>query len=39
MTTAEMIEKTYVEYLPDGTKRNRYRKNTYQKPITNKKLT
>jgi len=26
MTTAEMIQKTYVEYLPDGTKRDRYRK-------------
>ena len=26
MNTAEIIQKTYVEYLPDGTKRDRYRK-------------
>jgi len=25
-TTAETIEQTYVEYLPNGTKRDRYRK-------------
>jgi len=25
MNTAEIIQKTYVEYLPDGTKRDRYR--------------
>jgi len=26
MNTAEIIQNTYVEYLPDGTKRDRYRK-------------
>jgi len=31
MAMAGKIEKTYVEYIPDGTKRDRYRKNTYQK--------
>ena len=31
MNTAEIIQNTYVEYLPDGTKRDRYRKEFLKK--------
>jgi len=30
ITTAEIIVKTYVEYLTNGTKRDRYRGNAYR---------
>ena len=31
MNTSEIIQNTYVEYLPDGTKRDRYRKEFLKK--------
>jgi len=40
MNTAEIIQNTYVEYLPDGTKRDRYRKEFLKKlQLTNNETT
>ena len=36
---AEIIKKTYVEYLPDGTKRDRYRKEYIQQIKTTGNVT
>jgi len=36
MNTAQIIQNKYVEYLPDGTKRDRYRKEFLKKATTNK---
>merc|ERR1712112_701911 len=40
MNTAQIIQNTYVEYLPDGTKRDRYRKEFLKKlQLTNNETT